>query len=250
MLPTPSDAHMRFKGNLFAHPDYFHTDVAKGTTRTPAGTRVCTLTGDFLLGFRDALIYECGQSYRKVMKSAGARWGKQFAPRFDKELASTYGTNRETLAWPVIFACLTDAFAAHGWGRLILDASQEAHGILQVTLGDSVMPGLIPESERPVDQLMAGFLGAIFSHLTGIGLDCTQTDCPSLGAIASRFLIAEPAKIAQAEKWIDQAPAEKRLSHETIVRQLVSPSNPRPGEQRYAGSLAEQNGEVVGVSTP
>lgn len=62
---------IRIKGNYFAEPNYFRTDVKTGLCRTPSGQRICTLPPDFLLGLRDALIYECGKSYRQVLKSAG-----------------------------------------------------------------------------------------------------------------------------------------------------------------------------------
>ncbi|CAN5370819.1 hypothetical protein BH11PLA2_BH11PLA2_24020 [soil metagenome] len=83
---------IRLKGNTFAEPDYFRTDVTKGVTRTPNGTRICALPSDFLLGFRDAVIYECGRSYRSVMKAAGKRWGTQFIKRIERELTSLYQT--------------------------------------------------------------------------------------------------------------------------------------------------------------
>lgn len=83
---------LRLKGNFFARPDWFRTDVTRGVTRNPLGERVCTLTSDFLLGFRDAMIYECGPAASAVLKSAGKRWGGQFAHRLDKAVKEFYGT--------------------------------------------------------------------------------------------------------------------------------------------------------------
>jgi predicted hydrocarbon binding protein len=228
---------LRLKGNVYARPDYFTTDVSKGVTRTPSGTRMCTLTSDFLLGFRDALVYECGGAFRSVMKSCGKRWGKTFIARFEKEMSAMYQTPLKELPTGVVHTCLADAFAYHGWGKLSLDLGLADSGLAVVTLSDSVMPSLVRESDRPVDHLMTGLLAAVFSHFAGSVLDCVQTECPTRGAQASRFILALPEAIARIESWIEAAPSETPLSHEAIVQKLTRP-------------FAEPTNAAHGVSEP
>ena len=67
---------VRMRGKLYARPDYFQTDVTRGVTLTPGGSRSCALSEDFLLGFRDAILYECGSAHHDVLHSAGAGWGR------------------------------------------------------------------------------------------------------------------------------------------------------------------------------
>lgn len=222
----PAEPSLRLKGNYFGDPEYFRTDVTKGVTRTPTGVRVCTLPSDFLLGLRDAVIYECGRSYRPVLKAAGHRWGTQFIKRLDRELTAFYQTPFKELPPGLIRVCLDDAFNYHGYGRLsyaALDSSSE-YTVAEVT--DSVMPALVRESDRPVDLLITGLLAAIFSHLTGKTLDAVQTECPTLGADRCRFLIGPATRIAEVEEWLDAATAMP--GHEEIVRYAVSGSPARP----------------------
>jgi predicted hydrocarbon binding protein len=218
-----AEPQVRLRGNIYARPDYFLTDVTKGATRTPSGVRVCTLTSDFLLGFRDAVVYECGKSYRAVMKACGKRWGGTFVTRFDKELTAVYQTPTKELPAGVVHACLADAFNYHGWGKLSIDVSAAEDGFVQVSVTDPVFPSVVRESDRPVDHLMAGLLASVFSHLAGTTLDAVQTDCPTRGASASRFIIAAPERIAAAEGWIDAAPADAPLTHDAILRRLRFP---------------------------
>ncbi len=221
---TPAiDPPVRLKGNLYAQPGYFRTDVAKGVTRTPSGQRICTLPSEFLLGFRDALIYECGKAYRKVMKAAGKKWGVQYAARFDKELNAAYQTRLRELPAGLVHTCLADSFTANGYGRLEIDMALCDFGVLVVDLHDSVMPSLVREADRPVDLLTAGMLGSVFSHLSGESLDAVQTECPSLGADRARFIIARTEAIAAAEEFIDAM--EAMPTHDAIldrVRQAVA----------------------------
>lgn len=213
-----SEPHLRLKGNYFADPEFFRTDVTKGVTRTPAGTRICTLPSEFLIGFRDALIYECGGSYRQIMKSTGRRWGTQFAKRLERELSSFYQTPFKELPEAIIRTCLSEAFRAYGYGRLSFAPLPEHKDFLIADVHDSVLPSLIRESDRTSDLLIAGMLGAVLAHLTGQGLDAVQTECPSLGADRSRFLIGPQALVVELEEWINDA--ETMPSHQAILSRL------------------------------
>lgn len=223
-MTKSNDPQVRLKGNLFARPDYFRTNVVTGATRTPSGTRVCALTSDFLLGFRDALVYECGKSFRPIMKACGRRWGTTFVARFVKELAMAYQTPAKDLPAGVVHVCLSDAFNYHGWGRLTIDLSAADHGLVIATVADSVLPGLVRESDRAVDHLMTGFLATVFGHFAGATLDAVQTDCPTRGATASRFVIGAPDRIAEVERWLDEAPLDAVPTHEAVIRRLIQPA--------------------------
>lgn len=213
-MPT-IEPPLRLKGNLYGQPGYFKTDVAKGVTRTPTGQRICTLPSEFLLGFRDALIYECGKAYRKVMKAAGKKWGVRFAARFEKDVSAAYQAKLRDLPAGLVHTCLADAFAANGLGRLEIDLSLCDSGIVIADVRDPMMPSLVREADRPVDLLTAGMLGSVFAHLIGESVDAIQTECPSLGADRSRFVIARADAILTAEEFVDSA--EQMPTHEAIL---------------------------------
>jgi predicted hydrocarbon binding protein len=223
-----ADGPIRLKGNYFADPEFFRTDVTKGVTRTPAGTRVCTLPSDFLLGFRDAVIYECGRSYRAVLKAAGRRWGTQFAKRLERELTAFYQSPFRQLPAALVRVCLADAFAAHGYGRLTVAPLAEDPEFAVAEVRDPVMPALVREADRPVDALAAGMLGAVFAHLGGKPLDAVQTDCPSLGADRSRFLIGPAPRVAEIEEWLDGS--DPLPGHEAVARRLARVPRAAPDE--------------------
>jgi predicted hydrocarbon binding protein len=214
---------IRLKANPFAEPEYFHTDVTKGVTRTPTGTRICTLPSDFLLGFRDAVIYECGKSYRGVMKSAGKRWGVQFIKRLDREMTAYYGQSFRELPKGLQYVTIAETFAYHGYGRLVISNLKADEAWLTVELFDSVMPSLVRESERPVDMLMSGLLGAIFSHLSTKSLDAVQTDCPSLGSDRSRFLVGPAVKVGELAAWIEET--DPSPTHDDAINKLFNTSD-------------------------
>jgi predicted hydrocarbon binding protein len=220
-MTAPNDA-VRLKGNFYTRPDFFTTDVGKGVTHTPAGVRMCALTPDFLIGFRDAVIYESGKAYRRVMKQCGRRWGTQFIRRFEAEISAHYGTPLAQLSAGVVYTVLGDAFAAHGWGSLNIDLQHIESGLISIELRNSVLPSLVAESDRPVDLLMTGLLAAVFTHLAGQNLDCVQTDCPSQGADASRFIIGQPSRVQELEQWLTRALPHAPAHHAACVRRFLA----------------------------
>ncbi len=214
-MTTEATSYVRLINGYFSRPDYFHADVEKGTIRTPTGVRICALTDDFLRGFRSAVRFECGKATDRVFKKCGKRWGLSFAERFDRELMDHFGVPVQDMSTGIIERCLDEAFRYHGWGRLKLDLSSYDHGIVGVTVTDPVMPDVVGKSEKPSDALFAGFLAAVISHHAKTELDCQQTECPTLGADASRFVISLPSRLEDVAKMVTDG-----LSHAAILRRL------------------------------
>jgi hypothetical protein len=216
-MSAATASYVRILNGYFTRPDYFTADVEKGTIRTPTGVRTCALTDDFLLGFRSALVFECGKASDRVFKSCGRKWGVSFVERFDRELGEYYGVPVRDLSAGIVEKCLDDAFRAHGWGQLAVDYGEYDNGLIQVTIHDSVLPAIFGTGDKPSDALMAGFLAAVFSFYANTDLDCQQTDCPSRGADASRFVIGLAGRLTDVPKW-----TKDKLAHATVVRRLVA----------------------------
>jgi uncharacterized protein len=217
-MSTETASYIRMLNGYYSRPDFFKADVEKGTIRTPTGTRMCALTDDFLLGFRSALIFECGKAGDRVFKRCGFRWGQTFIQRFDRELSEYYGVPARDMSTGLIERALDEAFRYHGWGKLEIDLSDYDFGFVQISVSDSVMPAVIGTSERPTDALMAGFFAAIFTYYSDTELDCIQTECPSRGALASRFVVGLADRIAPTTKFV----ADK-LTHTVIMNRLKNP---------------------------
>jgi len=214
-MSTETASYIRLVNGYFSRPDYFAADVEKGTISTPTGTRICALTDDFLLGFRSALMFECGKAGDRVFKKCGFRWGTAFIERFDRELSEHYGVPARDMSAGLMERALDEAFRYHGWGKFDIDMSEYEQGFVQVRIGDSVMPAVVGASDKPTDWLMAGFLAAVFSYYGDTELDCIQTDCPSRGADASRFIVGLADRLAPAVKW-----TADKLPHAAIVNRL------------------------------
>jgi predicted hydrocarbon binding protein len=208
-------SYVRLLNGYFSRADYFQADVEKGTIRTPTGTRICTLTDDFLLGFRTAVQFECGKATDRVFKACGKRWGRSFVERFDRELTEHYGVPLSDVSTGLVERCLGEAFRYYGWGNLTIDLAEYDAGLVSVEVADPMMPAVVGTADKPSDALFAGFFAAVFGYFAKTDLDCQQTDCPTRGADRGRFVVGLPDRLKSVPKWV----AEK-LSHATVIRRL------------------------------
>ncbi len=208
-------SYVRLVSGFYSRPDYFAADVGKGTIRTPAGTRVCALTDDFLRGFRAAVQFECGKATDRVYKRCGFRWGTSFVERFDREMTEYFGVPAREMSAGLMERSLDEAFRAHGYGKLALDYAEYDNGFLQVTLTDPVMPAVLGRTDKLSDTQMCGFFAAVFGFYADTELDCVQTQCPSRGADASRFLVGLATRLAPVPRMVAD-----NLPHGVIVTRL------------------------------
>ncbi len=218
-MTAETASYIRLTTGHFSRPDYFAADVEKGTIRTPAGTRICALTDDFLRGFRSAVQFECGKASDRVFKKCGFKWGTTFVERFDREMTELFGVPAREMSAGLIERTLDEAFRAHGYGALAVDFDEYDAGFVQVSLTDSVMPHVVGRQEKPADALMCGFFAAVFTFYASTDLDCVQTECPSRGAAASRFLVGLAARLAPVPKLV-----QDKLSHAAILGRLKVPA--------------------------
>jgi hypothetical protein len=154
----------------------------------------------------------------------------QFARRFDRELTAYYQAPLRSLSAGLVHACLADAFNYHGWGKLTVDLADLGHGFLTVTVANAALPALVTEADRPVDLLMAGLLAAVFAHLAGADLDAVQTECPSMGAEAERFVVGPAARIKEIEQWLATAAPHAAVPHAAVVERLRAAAAAAPEE--------------------
>lgn len=207
---------MRFQGSYFSERYYLKTNVHTGVARNRAGTRILSLTSDFLIGLRNALVFECGKAADAVMKTAGRKWGTSFATRLDKELSAFFERSLAEQPLAVFQASLVEAFSHHGLGKLALDITHYPRGLLVCTVENPIYAGLVDNPSQPVDTLLAGILAGLFSHLSGRELDCVQTQCQACGMPDSRFVLTLPSRLEQVEDW-----RQEGKSHAEIVAALV-----------------------------
>lgn len=205
--------------NYFNERQYLKTNIRTGVTLNRAQTRYLSLTSDFLIGLRNGLINECGQAANEVFHSAGKKWGRKYAERFDKELSDFYQTPVNTFPLAVFSACLAESFSHHGWGKLQMDYTHHKNGLLIAVVRNPLYATLVGESDQATDSLLAGIFGGVFTYFADRELACFQTQCQACGAEDSRFVIGVSERLRDVSAWLEDG-----RSHDDIVLSLAEVS--------------------------
>ena len=215
MNQSHPDATIR--GNPFNEKDYFTTDVKTGVAVNRSGTRTVCLTNDFLGGFWQAFVEECGPAAAEVMISCGRVYGERFAKRFLKEVEAHFDTAVAELPLSYFQACLIECLAIHGFGRAGFDWQYQDRGVVIVTATHTPMAAVLGESERPCETLLSGILAGFLSTVAGRKLACLQTACIACGESQATFVVTIAERLADSDQWMEDG-----WSHARIVTELVS----------------------------
>lgn len=203
------------QADCFSETEYFLTDIARGVTTNPQGKRIISLSEDFLSGFREALVDECGPAANEVLYSCGKMTGDLVGVRLSNEISEFYGQSVHTLGVPLYDTILHSYFSHHGWGYFHSDYSSIHQGLIVIEFENSIFQSFLAREDRPLESLLAGLLSGIYSQVSGQDLECLQTDCSSLGSPKSRFVLGLKERIEQVRPAL-----ESGNSHNEILDQL------------------------------
>lgn len=202
---------------IYFDKNYMSADVLTGVITNKQGTRLLSITEDFLNGFKKALEYEVGDSYKIVLTTCGKNFGKSFAKRFKQEIKKFYEEEITDLPVFTINELFKDLFLNHGIGDIKINWKEAfTTGVFNIEVKNSVFSDLICKDNDKSDYILQGFLGGLFSELFGKDLSCYQTDYKRYGTYSiSNFIISIEERMKDIESWINN-----NLSHEDIYQKV------------------------------
>lgn len=203
------------QADCFSETDYFKTDIALGVTTNKSGKRIISLSEDFLSGFREALVDECGPAANEVLYSCGRMTGDMVGLRLSNEVAEQYRQSVNSLSVSVFDTVIHSYFSHHGWGFFKSDYGSVNQGLIICEFDNTIFQTFTENESRPIESLLAGLLAGIYSHISGQELECIQTECLSTGAAKSRFILGLAGRIDQARPFVEAGD-----SHIEIVNKL------------------------------
>lgn len=196
--PPPLTAGTHMSGSFFgARPSFVAATTSDGILRDLTGARVVALVDDFILGFRTALVEECGPAAAEVLQHCGKRFGQQTAEVTEQALEAHYGRSVREFTLAEFHALMVEMFAHQGWGIVRVDFSQADQGLLIARVDNPIQAGISNPGEEPVEDLLAGFLAGVYSHFSGEDLHAVQVACVAKGDPQAVFLIGLPERLTE-----------------------------------------------------
>ncbi len=207
--------------NYFAQSTYYKWDMGRGVVRERGGSRVMAFPQEFSIGLIAGLIEECGEAWPVVLQSCGSFWGKRQMDRLETELSAFHGERMKSLPTATAHAAIAECLAVHGWGRAEFDLSEIKKRLLLVRVNESpmaraVIDGKLDTGNKPVDALLSGALGAMFTHASGAAMECREIRCTASGAPVCEFVLAPEGRLSGVLALV-----RKNASREDILESLV-----------------------------
>jgi hypothetical protein len=177
------------------------------------GLRAAGLTPAGLRSLRTVLEREAPGTWPPLLRECGAGTGRATAARIDALLRDQGQPALADLPLDAALTLVSRAFAALGWGRLVFDLSLAGeHGLVLAAVENSVFAEDHPVAATFVDAAPAGFLAAVFEHLTGQRLACEEIACRSCGAPHCRFVITAVDRLAPLVPFLGRESADALIA--------------------------------------
>lgn len=204
--------------NYYVEKLYMKANVETGVIVNRSGRRMIALTNDFLLGLHRALQKECGDRVEQVLHHCGRKWGKNFGKCLDAAWSEFYQCPLQDFPLSFFQSLLVQEFGHNGWGVLEIDYTHFAKGVIGLGLVGAIMAEITEEKlEYPADLLTSGIFAGLFTHFVGKEIESVQTQCAKQGDGEARFLLSDPKRIEQLQKW-----NTPRKSHQELLDHLLS----------------------------
>jgi predicted hydrocarbon binding protein len=208
-------------GNFYSYRDYIASDMKTGVLHARGGTRIMAFPECFVTGLLDGLQDECGQAWPIVRYRCGEWWGQRQMKRMEKHLGEHFGSPLKDLVTAQVHATLCEGWATEGWGRFSFDLAHIQKGLLVLAVPEGIVAEVFRTAERPakgkpVDSLVAGALGGMFSQASGADLVAHEISCSARGDECCKFVVGLRSKLEEVPGWV-----RKNQSPDEIMAQLT-----------------------------
>jgi photoactive yellow protein len=180
----------------------------RGVSRDLSLQRAVTLSPNFLASMRATWDRVAPQGWPLFCAEWGLKWGRLAVVDLETEALEKTGKTMRELPMREVMAMIGAHLSRAGWGKLAADFSTSKQGTFVITLERNALAEAIGFSEVPRCHLFAGFLRAIFSHLSSRLLAVREAACASQGHPRCSFVVASLSRAQALEAAIEKAEGE------------------------------------------
>jgi len=162
--------------NYYTPRAYVKSEPSSGLLSTRQGKRLIAIPEILMDSIHETLLSEAGEAASMAFYTFGLSWGRSFYDRIRKEIEIYYETAIAQMNAAEFFATVQQVWGVHGLGKMIVDFSYAAEGLLLVTVENSGISVVKGKAESKAFSVEAGFLAGWFSAQTHQDLSACATD--------------------------------------------------------------------------
>lgn len=225
-LPKRADAEARAPGITLGElrPDEQAQGVRRVESSGVASTqREAAVTMSFFSALKaswDRIAPEGGPLFSLAW---GEAWGRREMIELDTVVAERDGIGLRELPTRAALNEVSAVLAARGLGRATFDFANGGAGIVLVNVERSLLAEAAGHSAAPRCALLAGYLQAVFSHLSAKRLTVREVCCSAQGHATCSFAVVGEAKRARLLDLVHKKNVTSVVDVRDAVVTLVTP---------------------------
>lgn len=153
----------------------------------------------------------------------GEAWGRREMIELDTVVAERDGKGLRELPTRTALSEVSNALAACGLGRATFDFANAAAGVVVVTVERSLLAEAAGVSAAPRCALLAGYLQAVFSHLSAKRLTVREVCCAAQGHHSCAFAVVGEARRARLLDIVHKKNVASVVDVRDAILTLVTP---------------------------
>jgi predicted hydrocarbon binding protein len=153
------------------------------------------ISRESLNALRASLFRDLGETAATYLQDAGYTGAGQIYEAFANWLTAQGGPSPDSLALGDFGQCVSEFFAASGWGTL--EFSPGENGVATVETADWAEGVAADGSQMSGCYFTTGVLADFFGRIVDGQVSVMESECRSMGSGRCKFLIGTPAKLQE-----------------------------------------------------
>lgn len=226
-LPKRKEGEARAPGVTL--PELRPDEAARGVRRPQTATgpassqREALLTTSFFAALKTAWDRIAPEGGPLFSLAWGEAWGRREMIELDTVVAERDGTGLRELPTRAALDAVAAALADRGLGKVGVDFAHGKSGVVVVHVERSLLAEAAGPSSLPRCALLAGYLQAVFSHLSEKRLTVREVCCAAQGHAACSFAVVGDARRARLLELVHKKNVTAIVDAKDAVVTLVAP---------------------------
>lgn len=177
-------------------------EKGQGVRRDEVERRVLELPWSILAALRHTCEEVAPEGWPIFCHAWGTQWGRSVAVDLETEALEAFALSVREVPLRTAMEMLARGMARQGWGALQVDFAFAERGALVAHLGRSAMAEAVGQGKELRCQLVAGMLGAVFTHLASRHLSVREVLCRARGDASCTFVAVSDGRREALEDLI------------------------------------------------
>ena len=177
-------------------------EASQGVRRDEVDRRVLEVPWSFLSSLRATCDQVAPEGWPLFCTAWGTQWGRAVAVDLETEALETHALSIREVPLRTAMEMLSRGMARQGWGALRIDFAYTAQSAFVAHLDRSAVAEAAARSKTMRCHMIAGMLGAVFTHIASRRVAAREITCTARGDASCTFVVVPDSRRVALESAI------------------------------------------------